>query len=68
MSISGAGCCCNKLHNILLISPSVSLGNKTLFAWSSAAQLVLSHDVFKDDLMVLLFKVFDASMAHLYDD
>ena len=68
ISISGADCCHKKLHNILLISPSVSLGNKTLFAWASAAQLVLSHDFFEDDFMVLLFKAFDASIAPLYDD
>ena len=43
ISTSGADCWCNKLHNILLISLSVSLGNKTLFAWASAAQLWSCH-------------------------
>ena len=56
ISTSGADCYRNKLHNILLISPSKSLvlGNKAFFAWASAAQLVLSHEFFEDDLMFLI--------------
>ena len=68
ISTSGADCCCNKLHKILLISPSKYLSNKALFAWASAAQLVLSHDFFEDDLMVLLLKAFDTYIVPLYHD
>ena len=62
ISTSGADCYHNKLHNILVISPSKSLalGSKVLFAWAFAAQLVLSHDFFGDDLMVLF--IFDKGM------
>ena len=56
ISTYGADCCRNKPRNILLISPLVSLGSEALLAWAYVVQSVLSHDFFKDDLMVMPFQ------------
>lgn len=48
------------------VSISISGLYATLFTWTSAVWLILLHDISVDDLMVLLFKVFNLPIASLY--